>query len=61
MAADAGICDFQTYPWINREVGETEPRTKTVAVIYFQRGTGSSALAPRTTTKTCGMKWHRPC
>ncbi len=37
MAADAGICDFQTYPWINREVGETEPRTKTVAVIYFQR------------------------
>lgn len=34
LAADESTCDFHTYPWVNP--GETEPRTKTVAVIYFQ-------------------------
>jgi methyl-accepting chemotaxis protein WspA len=36
VSAGDGNCDFQSYPWVNREIGETKARTKTAAVIYFQ-------------------------
>ncbi len=28
--------DYQRYPWINKEFGETEPRMKVAAITYFQ-------------------------